>query len=262
LLLETHPRKGNVMAALEQWCSSEPNVVQAKVLARRSAFVDVVATTLDAEAVDVQVAVAKSLLGLCNNCRKLAAEVGQSRVLTVIVDNILQMDRTRMTELRVWLIKIVLSCYQASRQPKQMIARFRLLEVAHRLIDDESEAVRVLALQLLHVMVYNYIFRTQKRKTLRCEVMEFQLAPRSPTQEMSEAVDWSSERANSRSDCHWKPIIANRRGKMTLYAELVTCWTRGSQLNLVYNRSMRSDSIYVHFPISAFDITTLSFSFQ
>jgi hypothetical protein len=60
LLLETHPRKGNVMAALEQWCSSEPNVVQAAVLARRSAFVDVIATTLDAEAVDVQIAVAKS----------------------------------------------------------------------------------------------------------------------------------------------------------------------------------------------------------
>jgi hypothetical protein len=156
-LLKTHPRKEDVVVALEQWCSSEPAIVQAEIVARVQDFGEALADVFENEFLDVQVPVAKSLLGLCDRSRLLARELSRSLVLGVVIANILESDLSESPELRVTFVSLVLSCYEATTTPKQMIARFRLLAVAQKMSRDGSAAVQSVARQLQQAVASNYI---------------------------------------------------------------------------------------------------------
>jgi hypothetical protein len=156
-LIREHPRREHVLAALEQWCSSEPEVVQAEVLSRFDDFAMVMAGFFEGEPSDVQAAVAKSVLGLSDRCRKLAARLAESRAVGAIVDGILTKDLSTRPALRVLFISLVLSCYEATKRPKQMVVKFQLLAVAQKLAHDVSAPVQSLARQLQQAVASNYI---------------------------------------------------------------------------------------------------------
>jgi hypothetical protein len=156
-LVREHPRKEHVLAAIEQWCAAEPAVVQREVLARFAEFADVVAGVFGGDPEEGQAAVGRCVLGICDRCRGVAAEIAHSAVVGAIIEAVLGRDLSEMPGLRVAFVSIVLSCYEATRRPKRMIAEFQLLAVAEKLADDQSAPVQALARQLRQAVASNYI---------------------------------------------------------------------------------------------------------
>jgi hypothetical protein len=154
-LMRTHARKDQVMIALGQWCSNEPAMIQAALRARAPEFVSCVASYFQSQPPDLQIVVAKCMVRINDLCPVLAGELAQSALMGVIVECLLGKDLSAFPQLRVALLEIVVSCYEAAGTPPQLANKFRIVEVVHKMLNDESLAVRPIAEQLQQMLVSN-----------------------------------------------------------------------------------------------------------
>jgi hypothetical protein len=157
-LLTTQTRKEQVMAALEQWCSQEPQIIQWELRQKTPEFVEVLASFFENEALENQSPLANSLLLLCDKCPELTAELSQSRVIRVLIDSLLNQDLAQVPQLRVIFLNLIIAMYGMTMSPKQLIAKFNVLKVAQKMSQDESAAAKAVALQLRQAVASNYIF--------------------------------------------------------------------------------------------------------
>jgi hypothetical protein len=155
-LMRTHPRKDQVMIALGQWCNNEPNMIQEALCARAQEFVSFVGTYFQPmNPTDLQIVVAKCLVRINDICPILAGELGQSPLMGIIVNALLCRNLSAFPQLRVALLEVVVSFYEVSSAPAQLVAKFRIIDVVQKMLNDESLAVRPIAEQLQQMLVAN-----------------------------------------------------------------------------------------------------------
>jgi hypothetical protein len=147
-LMRTHPRKDQVMIGLGQWCGAEPKIMQDVLRARASEFGAYVSAFFQAQPPDVQIVVAKCVIRLNDACPLLADELARSPVLGVIVNSLLTNDLAEFPQLRLALLEVVVSCFEASKDQATLAQSCRIADVAQKLLNDDSLAVRPIAEQL------------------------------------------------------------------------------------------------------------------
>jgi hypothetical protein len=158
LLLKVHSRKDQIIGALVQWCSREPVMIQAG-LRKRKSDVEVALTDFFAtEALDNLATAARSLQVVFDKCPLLTQELSQSMIVGVLIDTLLHKDVRELPELRLAALNLIISFYEATETPKRLIAQFKVLNVAKKMIGDSSVAVRMVARQLQQAVASNYIF--------------------------------------------------------------------------------------------------------
>jgi serine/threonine protein kinase len=154
-LMKTHTRKDQVMIALGQWCSNEPALIEKALCARVQEFVLSVAGYFQEQPPDVQIVVAKCVVRINDICPGLAAKLALSTVMGVLVDSLLGRDLSEFPQLRVALLELVVSFYEAAGGQAQLAAKFRIVSVVQKMLNDESMAVRPIAEQLQQMLISN-----------------------------------------------------------------------------------------------------------
>jgi hypothetical protein len=158
LLLKIHSRKDLVIGALVQWCSREPVMIQTELLKRKSDVEEALTQFFATEPLDNLAAATRSLQVVFDKCPLLTTELSQSRIVGVLINTLLNKDLRELPELRMAALNLIISFYEATETPKRLIAKFRMLNVAQKMIGDSSVAVRMVAQQLQQAVASNYIF--------------------------------------------------------------------------------------------------------
>jgi hypothetical protein len=155
-LMRTHPRKDQVLCALGQWCSYEPYMIQEALWVRAQDFVTFVGAYFQPiHSPDLQIVVAKCLVRINDICPVLAGELGQSALMGIVVNALLCRNLSAFPQLRVALLEVVVSFYEVSPAPAQLVSKFRIIDVVQKMLSDESLAVRPIAEQLQQMLVSN-----------------------------------------------------------------------------------------------------------
>jgi hypothetical protein len=157
-LLRSEEIKQHVIAGIAQWAETEPQLLEAAIIERIEVFTGVLTRFFQNEPVNLFVPVAKSLLSLCDRCPQLTRLLSENQLVQVLIQILLERaDVAGIPELRVAFSSILIAMYEATRAPKLMVAKFRVLAVARKLVSDESEAVKGMGKKLLQAVASNYI---------------------------------------------------------------------------------------------------------
>jgi hypothetical protein len=157
-LLRSEETKQHVISAIAQWAQTEPQMLEAAIIERIDIFTDVLSDYFKKEPVNLYGPVAKSLLLLCDRCPLLTRALSQKPLVTVLIQILLERaDVAHFPEVRVEFTSIILALYEATPAPKLMIAKFKVLTLAKKLVKDESAAVKGLGKKLLQGVASNYI---------------------------------------------------------------------------------------------------------
>jgi hypothetical protein len=157
-LLRSEEMKQHVIAAIAQWAQTEPQMLEAAVLQRIDLFTDVLTHYFRTEPVNMFVPVAKSLLSLCDRCPLLTRTLSDKPLVKVMIQVLLeQAEVAQLPEVRVEFSSLIIALYEATPAPKLMIAKFKVLAAAKKLVQDDSAAVRGLGQKLLQAIASNYI---------------------------------------------------------------------------------------------------------
>ncbi|OHT07681.1 hypothetical protein TRFO_24104 [Tritrichomonas foetus] len=151
-LLEKNPHKEQVLASYDIWAMYQPSIIEKSLIENINTFTSIIASVFSSDTISLQSQFANKLLMICDKCQSLTKSLADTKLVQEIIKRLNSSDYDSAPELRKSLISLILAILLAATNPKKMATDFRIDIVGSKFLNDPSQPVRNLAIQLLQTI--------------------------------------------------------------------------------------------------------------
>ena len=156
-LLKENPHNELMISSYSNWALYQPKEIEQSLINHIDEFASIISKIFTDETIKLQTNYSDKLLLICEKCPLLSEKLGQTQIITCIVNKLSSEQLDDHPELRKSFISLILVFYQTAKNPKQLIVQHRIDRVGKKLIKDPSKAVKSLAEQLMQSVSSNYV---------------------------------------------------------------------------------------------------------